>query len=535
MSREAIHNSANDELTLIDEFLAAQRALTPVARFAEQHKTSSTHSGYYRDLIPLSRPAPGQQYAFEVNLDLCSGCKACVTACHSLNGLDEDETWRSVGVLPGSHDSFPQAITTSCHHCLDPGCLTGCPVNAYDKDPNTGIVRHLDDQCIGCQYCVLKCPYDVPNYNAKRGIVRKCDMCSSRLVAGEAPACVQGCPNEAIRIRIVDQVQTAASIANDTSNFLKQAPNPKITLPTTRYLSSWPSAAPLESQPSPAPAHLPLAWMLVLTQLSVGGFVALTALAGRINLLEEGKLAGLSFTALLAGLLVSVFHLGRPHLAWRAVLNLKRSWMSREIALFGALLLFAAIVLVLHLDESLFPNLRLLPASASITLLTALIGISAVFSSVMIYHDTHRAYWNWKATSARFGGTVLILGGALAMFVVQGSSYLSLSALLVILITGSKLGWETSLWTGSKNSASAPSRSAFLLKGPLRRFLIARYLFGAIGGLLCPLFVLNSHDPSINLTFAFMALFFCFLGELLERHLFFTSVAPERMPGSVPS
>ena len=56
---------------------------------------------------------------------------------------------------------------------------------AYDKDPETGIVRHLDDQCIGCQYCVLKCPYDVPKYSERLGIVRKCDMCVGRLRAGE--------------------------------------------------------------------------------------------------------------------------------------------------------------------------------------------------------------------------------------------------------------------------------------------------------------------------------------------------------------
>ena len=46
------------------------------------------------------------------------------------------------------------------------------------KEPLTGIVKHLDDQCIGCKYCTLMCPYDVPHYNQKQGIVRKCDMCS---------------------------------------------------------------------------------------------------------------------------------------------------------------------------------------------------------------------------------------------------------------------------------------------------------------------------------------------------------------------
>jgi Fe-S-cluster-containing dehydrogenase component len=99
-----------------------------------------------------------------------------------MNGLDEGETWHDVGVLFGGTVLKPvqQTITTACHHCVDPACMNGCPVNAYDKDPVTGIVRHLDDQCIGCQYCIWKCPYNVPKYSKKRGIVRKCDMCSSR-------------------------------------------------------------------------------------------------------------------------------------------------------------------------------------------------------------------------------------------------------------------------------------------------------------------------------------------------------------------
>src|SRR4030095_7765056 len=193
------------------------------------------------------------QYAFEVDLDQCSGCKACVTACHSLNGLDDDETWRSVGRLTSTDWRSPlhQVVTTACHHCVDPGCLNGCPVLAYDKDPVTGIVRHLDDQCIGCQYCVMKCPYDVPQYSRTRGIVRKCDMCSSRLAVGEAPACVQACPNEAISITVVEQSKVRGRYRDlpgsqrmetrgrvpAANAFLPASPTPAITLPTTRYVS----------------------------------------------------------------------------------------------------------------------------------------------------------------------------------------------------------------------------------------------------------------------------------------------------------
>ena len=185
----------NEARTLIDALLAEQRDLSAVERFSSwQESQCRTPTSSYRHLVPLTAPVPGEQYAFEVNLDKCSGCKACVSACHALNCLDEHETWRSVGLLIGGTRAQPhlQTVTTTCHHCADPACANGCPVLAYDKDPLTGIVRHLDDQCIGCQYCVLKCPYEVPKFNSRLGIVRKCDMCSSRLSTSEAPACVQG-------------------------------------------------------------------------------------------------------------------------------------------------------------------------------------------------------------------------------------------------------------------------------------------------------------------------------------------------------
>ncbi len=143
--------------TLVDELLAEQRTLTAVEIFSRAHDTHTLRGRSYQNLLPATSPKPGQQYAFAVNLDQCSGCKACVTACHSLNGLDEAETWRSVGLLvsqTSTHNPQPvhQHVTTACHHCADPGCANGCPVLAYDKDPVTGIVRHLDDQCMGCSY-----------------------------------------------------------------------------------------------------------------------------------------------------------------------------------------------------------------------------------------------------------------------------------------------------------------------------------------------------------------------------------------------
>ena len=294
-SERTFEDSENPR-TLIDELLEEQQRLTAVERFARKHDRGAVpaQARYYQDLIPRSKPGPGQQYAFAVDLDACTGCKACVSACHSLNGLEEDEMWRSCGSLHGGTESEPylQTITTACHHCVEPGCLEGCPVMAYDKDPETGIVRHLDDQCIGCQYCVLKCPYDVPKYSERLGIVRKCDMCIGRLQAGEAPACVQACPHEAITIELVDCMEIVAKATAGTE-VIPGAFDSSYTKPATRFSLELPLPEDAKAGDQASlrleHAHWPLVWMLLFTQMSAGLFLALgvetvsssNAMAGR--------------------------------------------------------------------------------------------------------------------------------------------------------------------------------------------------------------------------------------------------------------
>ena len=92
--------AAAETISLLDFLLDEQQQLTAVERFAQRH-ASHGEQRFYRDLIPATPPGPGQQYAFRVDLDLCTGCKACVTACHNLNGLGAQETWRDVGLLIG--------------------------------------------------------------------------------------------------------------------------------------------------------------------------------------------------------------------------------------------------------------------------------------------------------------------------------------------------------------------------------------------------------------------------------------------------
>ncbi|WP_404421863.1 DmsC/YnfH family molybdoenzyme membrane anchor subunit [Nibricoccus sp. IMCC34717] len=474
--------------SLLAELLADQRRLqTPVADFAARHDSPGLRAPF-REMIPLSLPKPGEQYAFEVDLDRCSGCKSCVAACHSLNGLDDNETWRDVGALFAAGPTpYHQTVTSACHHCADPGCLNGCPVLAYEKDPVTGIVRHLDDQCIGCQYCVLKCPYDVPKYNDRLGIVRKCDMCHSRLAVGEAPACVQACPTEAIRIVTV-------TVSQAGNGFLAAAPEVSLTKPTTAYVSK--SPIPADARPADAgavrvqPAHTPLALMLAATQLGLGLYGGAKVFSGE-GVVSPIGISGLALVG--AGLAASAAHLGQPLRAWRIFLNLRASWLSREAVVLG----LAFPLLVGPLARSVLPTPPWLPDTATAGILLALLGVAC---SAMIYIDTGRKAWGAARTATLFGGTTL-LGFCLVANPLLGSA-----ALLA------KLALEHRL-------AAMTAETQTLLRGPLRTRLRVRLALGLGGAALA----------ATGLWWAALPLVLA--GECLERVLFFQSVNSSRMPG----
>lgn len=94
---------------LLEQLLSEQQELTAVEQFSRNYDgdRASIKGKHYQQLMPAAPPGAGQQYAFEVDLDRCSGCKACVTACHNLNGLDTLETWRDVGLLVGGTSALP--------------------------------------------------------------------------------------------------------------------------------------------------------------------------------------------------------------------------------------------------------------------------------------------------------------------------------------------------------------------------------------------------------------------------------------------
>ncbi len=555
-------------LPLVSQFLEKQQDLTAVERFARRHEEGYLPDGQtlYKDLIPFAKPGKGQQYAFQVDLDACTGCKACVTACHRLNGLDDDEaeTWRSVGLLHGgtSNEPVQQTVTTACHHCVDPACMKGCPVKAYEKDPVTGIVKHLDDQCIGCQYCTLTCPYEVPQFSKRRGIVRKCDMCSDRLAEGEAPACVQACPNEAIAIRIVETQQLLEQA--QTEGLLPGTPSSGITVPATQYKTK--KVMPKNLLPGDFYAvraghqHMPLVVMLVLTQLSAGAFWVDFALH------QLGWSQGLgavrtyhSLVALALGLLAlgaSTMHLGRPHLAFRAVIGLRTSWLSREVVGFGLFAKLAVAYSALQFHAQLLGLLGLPPLSPATfeqvaTWLGAAVsgvGVLAVACSVMLYKVTQREWWGGGRTTFKFFLTAGVLGTAItSLSYAAAALWLGASAgmttnirllswLLMGLTAFKLLGEATVLSHLLDRKLGDLKRTALLLRGPLLPSFATRLALGTLGGLLLPLLLTMSMtqlSAAGQLAFLLLSAALLLLGELLERALFFKALSTAKMPGAI--
>ncbi len=546
---------------LLDALLIDQQKLSAVEAYAAWHdqQASPTQAPYYRALIPSRAPNALEQFAFDVDLDACSGCKACVTACHNLNGLEPQETWRSVGQLNGGTAELPVLlhVTTACHHCLEPACLQGCPVDAYEKDPVTGIVRHLDDQCIGCQYCILKCPYDVPKYSASKGIVRKCDMCSTRLASGEAPACVQACPNQAIRISIVHRQQVAEEC--EANLFLPGAPEPSYTLPTTLYRSSRP--LPRNLLPAdyfaarPQHAHWPLILMLVFTQASVGALVVdlLFDQLGLTTGAERGVHRLAAFVLGGIGLTASIFHLGRPWYAFRALIGLRTSWLSREIVAFGlfALLasLYAAVPIVERLGVTIAPSLDL-----ALGWSVALCGLGAVLCSAMIYVSTRRSFWQPGFTIPKFLLSCLVLGLPIALGITLMAAASSpdrsvsaafqqvgpLACSTLIIVTTAKLLLEAVVLSWLRAPRFTPlKRTATLMVGELGLVTFQRFLLGTIGGIALPWLLASYTSRDTNDLAAawflgligLLAMMVTTAGEIIERYLFFTAVVAPKMPG----
>jgi len=339
--------------------------------------------------------------AFQVDLNRCTGCQACVLACAIENELPISAGWRTVYTFNEQH--HPELpvyhLPLACNHCDDPACLRGCPTRAYTADAVTGAVVLDPNRCMGCTYCTWMCPYNAPQFDKSQGVVQKCTFCNHRLHEGLEPACVACCPTTALRLG----ERNGRAGVSDTPGFTDSPIGPAISLVPLRSAARIPQLAPerrdgatallpAESRPNRMPK---ISWrsewtLLVFTFLApilIAWFAA--AWLGRLPLHPQ------AFVSLgIAAITVSTLHLGRRSRAHLAMANWRQSWLSREILCFTAFVGLSSLYAVSSLFDSV-------PRINTLGWIVAAIGVGAVVCIDMVYMaaatvDRHR----WHSASA---------------------------------------------------------------------------------------------------------------------------------------
>jgi anaerobic dimethyl sulfoxide reductase subunit B (iron-sulfur subunit) len=183
-----------------------------------------------------------KQLAFSVDINKCSGCKACQVACKDKSNLPIGVRWRRVFQYEGGEwinqngqmlpiNVYAYSVSSACMHCAKPICMDVCPTSAISKRDD-GIVLINADMCIGCRYCSWACPYGAPQFNEEQNVMTKCDMCFDLVDKGERPACVESCPYRALDFGPLDELQAKYGTFADPAPL----PDSSITQPAVVYI-----------------------------------------------------------------------------------------------------------------------------------------------------------------------------------------------------------------------------------------------------------------------------------------------------------
>jgi len=156
--------------------------------------------------------AEGDPYGVLVDTTVCVGCKTCERVCAEAHGLPEppegyhasttESQLSTVDMYETEDERVDMGmvfVKRQCMHCLQPACASACLTRAMLKT-DEGPVIWRSNKCMGCRYCMISCPFDMPKfeYDSPAPHIRKCDLCAPRLARGELPACVENCPAGAL-------------------------------------------------------------------------------------------------------------------------------------------------------------------------------------------------------------------------------------------------------------------------------------------------------------------------------------------------
>ena len=182
----------------------------------------------------MPKELPPEAVGILYDATLCIGCKSCMVNCKTYNSAPggalylpgrsvsydikpSEPYWdsavdlssKTVNVIKvnksgtamnkDSEDNGYSFIKQHCLHCITPACVSVCPVAALRKNPVTGVVYYVESRCIGCRYCMIACPFNIPRYEYERATpqVRKCQLCQHRYDEGKYSACCEFCPTGA--------------------------------------------------------------------------------------------------------------------------------------------------------------------------------------------------------------------------------------------------------------------------------------------------------------------------------------------------
>ncbi|TAL69292.1 MAG: 4Fe-4S dicluster domain-containing protein [Bacteroidetes bacterium] len=172
--------------------------------------------------------------AILTDITKCIGCNECVKACKVTNNLppDKPREWQKTDGLSASNwtsvlHNGKYNLRKQCRHCVEPACVSVCPVGALHKT-ETGAVVYDSDKCLGCRYCMMACPYGIPRYDWDEPVpyIKKCILCYHKIKDGtiSQPACTSACP-------------TGATIYGERDELLKEA-RQRINAEPDKYLDT---------------------------------------------------------------------------------------------------------------------------------------------------------------------------------------------------------------------------------------------------------------------------------------------------------